>query len=52
VITGVSPIGAQVRTRVGIRLKPDSSAKTSVAFVRRAFFWALQEFVWVVAVPA
>ena len=36
--TGVRPTGAQVRTRVGMRLKPLSSAKMSVAFSRQAFF--------------
>jgi hypothetical protein len=38
VTTGVCPFGAQVRMRVGIRLKPLSSTNISVAFSRRAFF--------------
>src|ERR1700676_596979 len=35
---GVSPCGAQVRTTVGIKRKPDSSAKTMWAPSRAAFF--------------
>lgn len=36
--TGVCPLGAQVRTRVGRSLNPDSSMRTTVRPSRRAFF--------------
>ena len=35
---GVCPLGAQVRTRVGRSLIPDSSTKTINRLSRRAFF--------------
>ena len=38
--TGVSPFGAQVFTRVGRSLRPDSSTKTMVRPSRLAFFLA------------
>ncbi len=37
-MTGVCPLGAQVRTRVGRSLIPDSSMKTISRSWRRAFF--------------
>ena len=39
--TGVSPLGDQVRTRVGRSLSPDSSMKTMVCPRFLAFFLAL-----------
>ena len=37
-MTGVCPLGAQVRTRVGRSLRPDSSMKTISRSCLRAFF--------------
>ncbi len=43
---GVSPRGAYVRRTVGLSRYPDSSRKTSVAPLARAFFYTLDFFLF------